>query len=59
MSCLFLSQTVRTDLDKHISNLYEKETILTEPEVKFLCEKVTKQLTNRNNININLTTIYC
>ena len=40
MSYFLSNQTIRTDLDKHISNLYEKETILTESEVKLLCEKV-------------------
>jgi hypothetical protein len=34
-----LSQTERIDLDKQISNLIE-EKILTETEVKILCDKV-------------------
>jgi hypothetical protein len=33
-------QTHRSDLDKQISQLIEKEEILSEQEVKTLCEKV-------------------
>jgi hypothetical protein len=54
------NQTSRLDVDKQINQLIEKEQILTESEIKILCEKAKEILSREDNVQkVNAPVTIC